>query len=281
MNGNILSRNNSNVLRGLGILAIMFHNFLHINGIGFSPENEMSFKMEKTLFFFSKIYSGEANILADTVSFIGWTGVSVFVFLTGYGLMTKYSTIDSILLFIKRNYLKLLFLLLPGFLIFLVVDIITGEYSHIPKRLCYLSMLQNLDYPDLSVGPGVYWYFSLTFQLYLFYAFTYKWMNTKTMIALSVLTLFILWFFGTMEWGHSFSIFRHCFTGWYPVFALGVFFSQKHYILNVNQTSLIIDILLSVVLLVIILFMNYIFLIWLFIPIVALCWYFVMAKLLL
>ena len=39
----LLSRENSNVVRGLAILAIMFHNFLHLDSVGFSKENEMAF----------------------------------------------------------------------------------------------------------------------------------------------------------------------------------------------------------------------------------------------
>ena len=193
--------------------------------------------------------------------------------------MTKYPTISSIRQFIKRNYLKLLLLLLPGLLIFFGVDIMTGEYSHIPKRLCYLTMLQNLAYPYLSVGPGVYWYFSLTFQLYLLYAFAHKWMNAKNLIIWSVITLAILWLLGTLQWEDSFSIFRHCFTGWFPPFAIGIYYAQKRHVIDAKQSPLYLDIILAIALLAAMILMNAIFSIWLFIPILGLYWYIVLSKL--
>ena len=82
---NILSKENSLVLRGMAIMAIMLHNFLHNPKLGFSLENEMSFSEERARHFFTQLSYGTFN-LYDWLSFLGWTGVVVFVFLTGYGI---------------------------------------------------------------------------------------------------------------------------------------------------------------------------------------------------
>ena len=82
MNMDILSKDNSKVLRGIAIITIALHNYLHI--LGFSTENEMSFSMENTRHFFD-VVSWE-NSLAEIFSFLGWMGFPVFIFLTGYGV---------------------------------------------------------------------------------------------------------------------------------------------------------------------------------------------------
>lgn len=82
MKENILSKENSKILRGLAIIAITLHNYLHI--LGFSKENEMAFSMENTNHFFTVLSDGD--FLAEIFSFLGWMGVPVFVFLTGFGV---------------------------------------------------------------------------------------------------------------------------------------------------------------------------------------------------
>lgn len=79
----ILTKENSKILRGLAITAIVLHNFLHIDLFGLSSENEMSFSVEKFMAFFSSLDDG--LLVAQIFSFLGWVGVPVFVFLTGYG----------------------------------------------------------------------------------------------------------------------------------------------------------------------------------------------------
>lgn len=51
----ILSRENSMILRGVAILFIMLHNFLHLQMWGFTGENEMEFLSEKAVGFFNAV----------------------------------------------------------------------------------------------------------------------------------------------------------------------------------------------------------------------------------
>ena len=202
----------------------------------------MSFSEIVSNSFFSKILSWDSYIIPEVVSFLGWTGVTVFVFFTGYGLMTKYPVVSNKIQFIKRNYIKLFWLLLPGLLFFFVVDLLQGNSGHFFRRLSYLTMLQNLDYPHLKVDPGVYWYFSLTFQLYLFYAIFNKWMKPAFLLICSALSLIVLYLLGAIHWGYGFSIFRHCFTGWFPVFAIGIYYAQKKISINFTQQPILLNI---------------------------------------
>ena len=85
---NILTKENSLILRGLEIVAIMMHNFLHNPKLGFSQENEMSFVKSNVEHFFGVVANGQ-NEIYEVLSFLGWTGVTVFIFLTGYGVFQR------------------------------------------------------------------------------------------------------------------------------------------------------------------------------------------------
>ena len=111
----LLSKDNSLVLRGVAIAFIVLHNFLHLRLWGFSRENEMSFVSGNADSFFSTLISGE-NLAAEFFSHLGWIGVPVFVFLTGYGV--TFTEENGARCYIRRNYLKLLALMLPAILFF-------------------------------------------------------------------------------------------------------------------------------------------------------------------
>lgn len=86
----LLSKENSKILRGLGIMAIILHNFSICPQFGLSACNEMSFSIENSMAYFSTFKDG--NIITEFISFLGWTGVPVFVFLTGYGIASAPAT---------------------------------------------------------------------------------------------------------------------------------------------------------------------------------------------
>lgn len=93
----ILGRENSQVLRGMAILFIILHNLLHNPVFGLSKENEMSYSQELSDSFWMAFTSSGCNFLAEFFSFLGWTGVPVFVFLTGYGLTKNYPPPQAVL----------------------------------------------------------------------------------------------------------------------------------------------------------------------------------------
>ena len=90
MSHDLLSRENSKIMRGIAILSIMLHNLLHNPVFGLSKENEMSYNQNLSDSFLNVLASGDTHIVAELISFLGWVGVPVFVFLTGYGLAQKY-----------------------------------------------------------------------------------------------------------------------------------------------------------------------------------------------
>jgi len=277
---NLLSRDNSMILRGVAILFIMLHNFLHLQMWGFTGENEMAFSSENAVGFFNAIFKG-SSIFGEFLSHLGWFGVPVFVFLTGFGVALSSSKNSKPAECIKRNYLKLFALMLPAVLFFAGIDILKGDvWPGLAKRFSYLTMLVNFAYPFLNCNPGVYWYFGLTFQFYLLWAFLGKRMNGKNMLIWSIVLLGILLGLSAYETPNALSIFRHCFTGWFPVFAIGVWMGLRKNQEDLKPKSVWVELLLLVALLGLILLMSRWLVTWIFVPILALAWFVVIGLLL-
>ena len=278
-------------MRGVAILFIMLHNFLHYGTFGFSKENEMSFSVDKQEAFINAISSPDANIFGEFFSFIGWIGVPVFIFLTGYGLAKKYPIgcpFDR-RKYLRHNYLKLFCLMFPAILFFLFMDVKNGMWESFFKHIFSLSMLHGLYYPQLKISPGVYWYFSLAFQFYVFYLFFRKYLIPSVLLILSILSLIMLYWLCISDFKDILSIYRHCITGWFPIFALGIYVASSDTPLLKNMTmcgrsslnSIVVTIVASVLLMVLVLYMGWNCVSWVFIPLLALFFFFYVTRLLL
>ena len=278
MEETILSKENSKVLRGVAIVSIALHNYFV--KLGFSKPNEMSFLIENTNHFFEVAIAG--RFFAEIFSFLGWIGVPVFIFLTGYGVATrmpplsKHKSID----YIRRNYLKLLALMLLAVLLYAGLDVAKGDiWPGLLKRFSYLTMLTNFAYPYLRCDPGVYWYFGLTFQFYLLWAFFGRHMKSKNLLlwsAIFMIGLYSLCFVGKPK---VLSIYRHCFTGWFFVFALGIWCAQSNMIQRI-KTSWWMELIIVVASAFLMIQMNRWLLAWIFIPVVALLFFLMLGLLL-
>ncbi|MCR4966169.1 MAG: acyltransferase [Bacteroidales bacterium] len=276
----LLTRDNSLILRGVAILFIVLHNFLHLGCFGFTGENEMSFSSENAAGFSNAISQG-SSIIGEFISHLGWIGVPVFVFLTGYGVALASSQKLKPLIYVKRNYLKLLALILPAVIFFAAYDIYLGEiWPRLLKRFSYLTMLVNFAYPYVRCSPGVYWYFGLTFQFYLLWAIVGKRMNSRALLIWSIVLLGALCALCVYGPPEALSIFRHCFTGWFPVFALGVWLGVRKKQEDLTPKSVWIELVLLVVLLGLILLMSRWMITWIFVPIIALAWFIIIGLLL-
>lgn len=226
-----ISRECEHVLRGMAIILIALHNFCHLVP-GVTQENEFYFYPDNLV----SIMAPKETALQwtfDILSFFGWYGVPVFMFLTGYGLVMKYERGGAPLItgrFLKHNYLKLLFLMLPGIAAFILISLCTAiPQGHIGAAtianfICQLSMLPDVVYPWWEPYPGVYWYFGLTMEFYLVYALLiyrrHEWW-VWTCVALSLVLQLI--FYPDLE---TFLWIRHNVTGWATVFVMGVIYGR-------------------------------------------------------
>lgn len=162
------------VLRGMAILCIVAHNYCHWMP-AVVQENEFQWKVANVIALAHSISSTTSCLISDLLSFFGHYGVPVFVFLSAYGLEKKYSRGKelSTRAFIFRHYSKLWNMMFPGFLVSFAMSIWMIGVSHrysIVEIVTMLGLVGNLlPDPSASIWPGPYWYFGLTFQLYVIY----------------------------------------------------------------------------------------------------------------
>lgn len=259
-------------MRGLAIMAIMLHNFLHNPKLGFSLENEMAFSVERVNHFYSHINYTLLNPY-EWFSFLGWIGVVVFVFLTGYGVAknTPPSSVQESFRYTKRQYVKLFVLLLPALLLFVAGDVMEHKsLTDILKRFSYLTMMANVAYPWVNCPPGVYWYFGLTFQFYLLYAFYGKFFKVKHLLWGSIVSIALLGLLCSINQPELLSVYKHCFTGWFILFAIGFWIGRKNDLQINTCHSIAIDITAFLLTAALVVIMNRWMVTWLFVPIVAL-----------
>lgn len=269
-------------MRGLAIMAIMLHNLLHADDFGFTKQNESLYLQARSDAFFDAIMSMGTNLFGEVMSFLGWVGVPVFVFLTGYGLARKYPpalNAFNIGRFLKNHYLKLFFLMLPGILFFILLDIKTGAWTNIAKKVFALTMMSNFDFPRLGIYPAIYWYFGLTFQYYVFYCLARKYLNNATLIVLSVLTFFGYCLLVALDCNYATKIYKACLTGWFPVFAIGVWMAKNDIVVKVRAYPLWAELCSFIVLSALLLIANARYESWLFVPFIALLWFMAAAML--
>lgn len=209
-------------MRGIGILLICLHNLLHLDsGV---LECEFEFTQERVGALFTGLREGLGACVEACFSFWGWYGVSVFLFLSGYGLVCKYELGKHPLRpwgYLRNHYKKLLLLLFPAYLFFVLNYLPKGIIS--PSDIIgQLTLTLNL-YDARAITPGVYWYFGVTMQLYIVYLLFHYKRSDRLLLILTALSIVIGVYFAYAE--HLSEIhyqLRHNFPLWLSVFTLGI-----------------------------------------------------------
>ena len=136
-------------------------------------ENEFRFDIEHSEMFISNLLSFQDGLWKDVFSFLGWYGICVFLFISGYGLVKKYEynakNKDISFWSFVSNHAKKLFMLMiiPYGIYLLLVYVFSGKLMGIDAVLAQTMMVSNLY--SFYIHPGVYWYFGLMLQLYIIY----------------------------------------------------------------------------------------------------------------
>lgn len=177
----LLSRNECQILRGLAIIGIVTHNFCHWLG-PVVKENEYQFFASNVDWFSQVVLHPDERLLAHLFSFFGHYGVPVFLFLSAYGLVSKYESRPAseaaaprrigVGAFAGYHFLKLFKMMIVGFVAFTMLDAITpgAHHYHFADVVSQLLMVNNLlPHPDAIIWPGPFWFFGLMLQLYVAY----------------------------------------------------------------------------------------------------------------
>lgn len=221
-----LTRDECTAMRGIAILAIMLHNYCHFIG-KIVKENEYQFFNSHNEGLWQVITHPDTLLPVHLLSYFGHYGVPVFLFLSGFGLVMKYERKIqeqvAVLPFVRYNYLKLLRMLIVGFTIFVIVDIMTPGrfqyhwYNVIAQLLMYINVLPT---PDKIIWPGIYWFFGLMLELYIVYRLLLYRQKNWIVIAL-VAVCWLLQVFCDPE-GETLNRIRYNFMGGMLSFGAGI-----------------------------------------------------------
>lgn len=177
-----MSRQIVTLLKGVGILLIITHNYMH-----WLPdcvaENEYTFNIERINQLADYLANGGPHIILNFLSHFGHYGVAIFLFLSGYGLTRKYETplqtTDTktiqtgepkqiaLFRFIGNHALKLWKLMVPAVLLFVAIEMYLGTWNRPWSRLLpLLGFYSNLQ-PERDLILGPWWWFGLMMQFYV------------------------------------------------------------------------------------------------------------------
>lgn len=194
MKAKFLDKHECTAMRGIAILGIVLHNFCHwING-PIVKENEFRFRADRVAGMLDAVFAPDINLPVQLISFFGHYGVPVFLFLSGWGLVMKYER-DSrqdtgVIPFIRYNYLKLLRMMIVGFVAYLIVDRMTpGAHRYTPVVVAeHLLMVVNfVENPDHVIHPGPYWFFGIMMQMYIVYILLFHRFRHWAVVAAAVI----------------------------------------------------------------------------------------------
>ena len=223
-----LTRDMSLRMRGVAILLICLHNLLHLDS--YVMECEFAF-MDYRVNRLTRCFSFTSGTSVEFFfSFFGWYGVPLFMFMSGYGLATKYERPGvelQVWPFLKHHFVKLWLLMAPAYLLFLVAEGWMNDYvPDIPTLISQLTLTHNF-WDAEGIRPGVYWYFGLSMQFYIWYLLFYYLRSEKVLWAAFAVTLAMGEYFALSapdSPGHF--LLRHNSLLWLPVFLMGIWMSR-------------------------------------------------------
>ena len=268
----ILTRSECSAMRGIAILAIMLHNYCHFIG-KIVKENEYMYQEANNNRLWQVLSNPDELLPVHLFSYFGHYGVPVFLFLSGFGLVMKYETAAAApvgpVRFLRYHYLKLLRMLIVGFVLFLMVDAVTpGRYAfHWDNVLAQLLMYINvLPEPDKTIWPGIYWFFGLMIELYIVYRLLLHRRNSWLVVGL----IAVCWLLQVCcdPDGDTLNRLRYNFIGGMLPFGLGILFARYAPRCSWWPSSRWLWLAVALVAVVLTVLMSFNFQSWLWIPVV-------------
>ncbi len=233
------TRDDTNLIKGLGILLIILHNFFHtLPAYQVTPEEgiecEFDFRAERISRFFEILVQGDLlDIIFVLFSFLGHYGVALFVFISGYGLVKRYENRkESGWTIVKRHTFQLWKWLIPMLLFYILCRYLgMGQHEYASEWELWKNVLLIATFTSNLVGKyfiisGPWWYFGMAFQLYLFYAWVARHASDNTLYRIAGGALILQ--LGLSLAGQDETLFylRYNCIGWLPVFCLGMWIAR-------------------------------------------------------
>ena len=226
------SKSDTNIIKGLGILMIMFHNFFHLidPGIG---ENEFAFSADNFKRFVDFTSSDPLNFIRFTFSYFGHYGVQLFIFMSSYGLYLGYRNKNvKWLNFMRKRVGKLYPTLFLGIMLVMLIWIFGLQLPRLAvlKSILIKFTLLHGFIPNEALSiSGPWWFFSVIVQLYALFPLLLLVLRKTGPNALLVIAFLFIGISMTLDLFASTAGLSVYFTfiGQLPVFSLGLYFAAK------------------------------------------------------
>ncbi len=225
----------SEIIKGIGILIIVLHNFFH-NLTPEIRENQFSFNSTTLSRFYLTIADNPLEILRAGFSYFGHYGVQIFIFFSAYGLTRKYlHTNIQLGSFLSRRLGKIYasFLICVAVYILLGLakeQIIPGEQVLYWDSLAWKILLISSFIPDQALMPvGPWWFMSFIFQVYLFYPLLlkmFKKYGTGSLLILSLASILVEWWLNPYLIKNGLNI-NFMIFGHLPVLCMGIYLAAQ------------------------------------------------------
>ena len=239
-----LDKHQSCFLKGIAIIIILLHNFFHWlpPRIG---EHELNYSSKITEAFFYALVEHPQKIFHIIISYVGYIAISLFVFLSGYGLVKKYHAHNySLIKLIFLQIVKVYELYLVSIYVFILFYLCQGWPIPWLGILNCLSLTNNFIPSKVFFLNGPWWFFSLIIQLYIVFPILYNFIfiNKRNFAILLIgyyVSIYILTFYFNINTAYLYAN----FIGHIPEFSLGIFLSLFPQNLENKKSILILSII--------------------------------------
>lgn len=228
-----LSKYDTNIMKGVGILIIMLHNYFHIIP-PISGQNEFSFSKNNLDNFLFFVGQNPTDSLRYIFSYLGHYGVPLFIFVSSYGLYLSCQEKNiNFLNFLKKRILKIyptLIIVVVLLLIFIsAYETSLPDSEKIKSLLLKLTLIFNFIPGETLAVSGPLWFFALIVQLYalfpLLLLITKKY-GGHSMLIIAFIFVLINIFLNPYLLNNELSTYS-IFVGQIPVFCLGIYFASS------------------------------------------------------
>jgi peptidoglycan/LPS O-acetylase OafA/YrhL len=256
MNIGKITSSETSLLKALSILIIVLHNSLHpffpvtING-----GNEFNFNAIRIHTFIHEVGMNLLSLPNMLLATFGYCGVSLFFFLSAYGISVKYNDREDVgyWSFINKRITKILLPVLMVSIFMLLFMIMGGNQFGSLKDitasnfLLRLSMFSNFSFDQTWKVIGPWWFLSTIIQFYLiFHAMNwgYKRYGGWFYVIISAFSITVIFFFNSYLYEREIIALRATIIGWLPEISMGCYFARNHKI-NVSTATAVIAAILS------------------------------------
>lgn len=235
------------LLKGLGILLIVLHNFFH-NLTPIIGQNEFAFSYQTFWNFYQTLLASPESFLRTILSYFGHYGVQIFIFFSTYGLTRKYHKKPLIFCkFLKSRIYKIYLSFLLCVAVYIVLGIIKSTFLVNEKVLYWDSLLWKVllvsnFIPKQALMPvGPWWFLPFIIQVYVLYPFLlkgYQKFGYKLLVFVSLTSLLGEWLINPYLLSQGMNI-NYMVFGHLPVICLGILLAvQKAIKISIKYTLL-------------------------------------------